>query len=206
MKINSVNFGKCTGSIGGTTTQNWKGINVARTKPTEVANPQTEAQTETRSKFSFVQALSRELRVVSNIGFAKAAIKKTIPNVFQQLNMLTALYNWNSGTPLINYDYLVLSKGSSAPFGTVAGTVSGQNVDIEYSEPSGIAVAGTAPVYGVAVSPTGQLISMVEATLADAQLTIAIPSGTTPSACKYFAFYVNPANGQPSDSVLVAVS
>jgi len=81
-------IGKTRGSIGGVTFSSWKGLNVAKSKPTSVANPRTPGQVTNRLILAFTVALFRQAPSIFNVGFIQQAIVQSAFNAFVAANIL----------------------------------------------------------------------------------------------------------------------
>jgi len=123
-------IGATSGSVGGVTFSKWKGINVIKTKPTVVANPQSDKQTAQRVAFAFLIAVFRLLSGVISIGFKELAIRKSAYNAFQSFNIKNA-FDF-SAPPAATFlpEIFLLSKGtmsatiiSGVDAGVGAGTI-----------------------------------------------------------------------------------
>src|SRR5574344_1175407 len=80
-------IGKASGSVGGTTFTSWKGKNVLKSKPAQVANPRTAAQTAQRTKFIGAVASYRQMAPVVQQGFAGLAVGKSAYNAYASENI-----------------------------------------------------------------------------------------------------------------------
>jgi len=83
-------IGSTSGSVGGVTFSKWKGINVIKSKPTVVANPNTVKQQAQRASFSFMVAVYRLMVGILVLGFKELAIKKSAFNAFVSTNIKAA--------------------------------------------------------------------------------------------------------------------
>lgn len=83
-------IGRARRSIGGVTFSTWKGLNVGKSKPVSVANPNTIKQQAQRSAVSQIVAIYRQTVAPVNIGFAKLAIHQSPYNAFTSANLKSA--------------------------------------------------------------------------------------------------------------------
>ena len=75
------------GSMGNLTFKQLNGQTVVSEKVTEIANPRTDAQMRTRTRFTNIVAMYRGIRPLLNYGFESKAIGLTDYNMFVRLNM-----------------------------------------------------------------------------------------------------------------------
>lgn len=85
--VSNTLIGKTRGSIGGVTFASWKGINVAKSKAEQVANPNSTGQQTQRSKFATAVSLYKQMSALVQFGFAQLAIKKSAYNAFASKNL-----------------------------------------------------------------------------------------------------------------------
>lgn len=75
-------IGKSKQSVGGTTFSTWKGINVLKSKPTSIANPQSDLQMMQRSALQQIVSIYRTINVSVKKGWKKFAVQKSEYNAF----------------------------------------------------------------------------------------------------------------------------
>ena len=118
---------KISGSAGNLTFQRSNGMTVVREKVTEVANPRSEAQMRTRTKFTNIVAMYKGIRPLLNHGFESKPNTLSDYNMFVKLNMQrTPIYLTKqavAGGACIATDYQITQ--GSLPAIVVTGT--GQN-------------------------------------------------------------------------------
>ena len=118
---------KMSGSAGNLTFQRTNGMTVIREKVTEVANPRSEAQMRTRTKFTNIVAMYKGIRPLLNHGFESKPNTLSDYNMFVKLNMQrTPIYLTKqavAGGACIATDYQITQ--GSLPAIVVTGT--GQN-------------------------------------------------------------------------------
>lgn len=105
-------IGKTSGSIGGVTFSSWKGLNVAKSKPTSVANPRTTNQLEQRRMQTFAVALYRQAAALFNIGFIQMAIGQSSYNAFVSANRTNGSITDNGTNADFSHTEFVASKGT----------------------------------------------------------------------------------------------
>lgn len=135
-RVSNPLIGATSGSVGGVTFSKWKGINVIKSKPTVVANPQTPAQTAQRSAFSQMVAIYRLLVAILVFGFKELAIKKSAFNAFVSSNLPSAFDFSTPGSALFKPEELKISKGtiSPTPISSVSSNRSNDNVLLNWNE------------------------------------------------------------------------
>lgn len=208
-KFNSIAFGSMTGSIGNVTTSKWRGINVARSKPTTVANPRSVGQVKQRIIFTALVAMSRVFSTIFNIGFAKAAIKKTPYNVFVALNQASEFITNPSGTPEYDMSKLVLSRGSANQITSVAATVDANEITFEVDGINGAEPPVGSKLYAAIVTTSGSdapiLQTFEEYNSVTGEKFITSPNSLTGLSVSLVLFYVNATTLQPCDSYIESV-
>lgn len=208
-KFNSIAFGSMTGSIGNVTTSKWRGINVARSKPTTVANPRSVGQVKQRIIFTALVAMSRVFSTIFNIGFAKAAIKKTPYNVFVALNQASEFITNTSGTPEYDMNKLVLSRGSANQITSVSSEVDGDSVLVTVESINGAEPPVGSKLYVALITTSGSDAPVLQAFEEFPNLTgakeVLSPNPLTGLSVSAVLFYVNATTLQPCDSYVLAV-
>lgn len=209
MKVNHYIYSGARGSYGGVVEQKWLDKQVLRTKPTSVSNPNTVAQQLQRTKFSKMQALSRILSVVFSIGLRSMATSMTLFNAFMTSNLKTALTGSTPETVEIDYNALIVAKGSAFPVQdlTVTDDAANSRLNVTWNDPNGPAIPANSPAYCAAVHPTDGLLDFVEvANMLDGQLTVNyqnFPSGKA-DLFLYF-FYKHSGTNQVCDSKVLTI-
>lgn len=208
-KFNSIAFGSMTGSIGNVTTSKWRGINVARSKPTTVANPRSVGQVKQRIIFTALVAMSRVFSTIFNIGFAKAAIKKTPYNVFVALNQLSNFITNPDGTAFYDVSKLQLSRGSANQITDLGAELDGNSALVEVLSINGSEPPVGSKLYLGLITQSGDDAPVLQAF--EEYATVAgeksITSSVSLTGLTVFvgAFYVNATTLQPCDSIIKAI-
>jgi hypothetical protein len=91
-------IGRARQKIGGSVFSSWKGINVLKSKPLTVANPQTDAQMVQRNALTLLTETYRAVSGAVQIGFKQQAIRKSEFNAFTSYNLKNAIDK--SGAPV----------------------------------------------------------------------------------------------------------
>lgn len=112
MKVQNPITGRSSGGFGNAIASTWKGINVMRSKPLEVANPQTDAQMQQRSKLAVMVAFARQMMALIRVGFKEKAIGKSAYNAFVSENMNNGFLSFVANAWTINKPLLVIARGS----------------------------------------------------------------------------------------------
>ena len=107
-------IGKASGSVGGVTMSSWKGINVIKSKPTSVANPQSDKQMDRRNALAAVVVIFRLVVSAVNAGFKSLAVKQSPYNAFSSYALKNAFTYAGTGTPTLIPANFKFSKGSIA--------------------------------------------------------------------------------------------
>jgi hypothetical protein len=208
-KFNSIAFGSMTGSIGNVTTSKWRGINVARSKPTTVANPRSDGQVKQRIIFTALVALSRVFSTIFNIGFAKAAIKKTPYNVFVALNQASGLVTNPAGTPVYEVESLQLARGSANQITSLNTELDGDTVLVTINGINGSEPPVGSKMYFALITQNNTDAPVLQGfeEFPNITGTKEILSPNPLAGLKIFAsvFYVNATTLQPCDSYTVEV-
>lgn len=111
--INQGILGGVSGKVGNVVGGNWKGIDYLRIMPASIANPQTPAQMDQRSKFITVINFLQPVKDFIKVGFKNYAVKMTQFNSAMSYNLKNAITG-ESPDYAINYVNALLSRGSLA--------------------------------------------------------------------------------------------
>jgi hypothetical protein len=108
-------IGRSRGSVGGVTFTKWKGLNVIKSKPEEVENPQTIPQQTQRNRLSLMVSIYRSISALIQVGFKELAINQSEYNSFVSENIQSA--TTVSVAPAVDLDpqNLVVAKGPLSP-------------------------------------------------------------------------------------------
>ena len=132
-KVQNPIIGRSSGKFANAIFGTWKGINVLRSLPETVANPQTAAQMNQRNKNTSLVWASIWYRAVYLIGFAKAAIKKSEFNVFMQQNFNQVTTDGDFEIWPINPENIVLAQGTLGSYGIATATASGGDITVTWN-------------------------------------------------------------------------
>lgn len=105
-------IGRASGSVGNVVFLTWKGINVTRSKPVSVSNPNTNDQQFQRNKFSILRQWFFGNRDIIKRGVQKLTRKKTDLNSFLQINLKTVVFLGSPPTPILKPELVQISLGS----------------------------------------------------------------------------------------------
>ncbi len=111
--INQGILGGVSGKVGNVVGGNWKGIDYLRIMPASIANPQTPAQMDQRSKFITVINFLQPVKDFIKVGFKNYAVKMTQFNSAMSYNLKNAITG-EYPDYAIDYDNALLSRGSLA--------------------------------------------------------------------------------------------
>jgi hypothetical protein len=103
-------YGAFNGRVGNVIGSTWKGTQVLRIRPASVANPQTDAQMETRKRFAMLGRFLSTQREAVNIGFSAQSVGMSPVNAALSENFRQA---FTGAYPdlLIDFSQVKLSKG-----------------------------------------------------------------------------------------------
>jgi hypothetical protein len=107
-------IGQSRQRIGNAVFSTWKGINVLKSKPMSVANPQSDGQVQQRSAFSQMVSAFRNMPAVIQLGFKKLAVKKSEFNAFMSYALKNAFDMSVPPTATLVPADLLISKGTIA--------------------------------------------------------------------------------------------
>jgi len=111
-KVQNTLIGRASGSVGQVVFVTWKGINVARSKPISVANPNTIPQQKQRSRFSLMRTFYFNAYPIIDFGVQLIAIKMSRQNAFLKTNINNAVYSGVVPNIALVYSAINISKGS----------------------------------------------------------------------------------------------
>lgn len=118
-------IGRSRKSVGGTTFSTWKGLNVLKSKPITVANPESDAQLMRRSALSQIVAIFRLIPAAVNAGFKKLAVHMSPYNAWASVNLKDA-FDYSAPPDATFYPAgMLISKGTIAK--TEISTISSTN-------------------------------------------------------------------------------
>jgi hypothetical protein len=189
--------------MGGAVFTGWKGINVLKTKPLTVANPQTPGQRQQRNTLRACLDVYRLISGAINYGFKQAAVKKSEYNAFMSVNMKNAVIVTDPDNVAINPALILVSNGSlgTTTMSTVVADESSSDVVITY--PTTTPIAGQSPTdipHAVLFnSDTAQweyLGPNATRTAGTATFAVTIPI-TAADSCRVYVFFVS-ADGNKS--------
>lgn len=209
-KINSVAIGKASGSIGNVTFQGWKGIQTARQKPTEVANPKTMGQQNQRAKMTTIIALFRTAASILSLGFKQLAVKKSAYNAFVQENLKNGCITVADAVTSFVAGLFMAAKGTLpvTPETNVSASAALDTVTVEWSD---VPAEGQSTddlvnilVLSEAGAYLGKAIDFAQRSEGVAQIQLDANINAAQTIAVYF-FFRNPVTGAVSDSVYNSV-
>lgn len=206
-KVANVLIGKASGSVGGTTFSSWKGINVLKSKPTIVANPQTDAQTVQRAAMAYIVAIFRIMVAVINLGFKEMAVKKSAYNAFTAENVKNSMDCTNPPTPTFVPANFKISKGTISDTAITSVVADKSDGTVLFTFPNTAALPGQSatdkPLMAVFNEDKGAWISGVGAgTRNTGSDSLAIPAAWVAGDTLHcYCGFVDAAGASASDSV-----
>lgn len=108
-------IGRARKSIANNVFTTYKGLNVVKSKPLSVANPKTDLQVMYRSAQVQIVDLYKRLVALVKIGFQEAPNPLSPYNQFVSVNRKGAFNYSSPPAATLNYDDLVIAKGSLTP-------------------------------------------------------------------------------------------
>lgn len=110
-RVQNTLIGRASGSVGEVVFLTWRLINVTRSKPSSVANPDTILQQQQRNRFGATVALYRILKEILAVGLKNRNRKMTLFNFFQRLNQQNCFDNVGDGSVAFLPESLIISYG-----------------------------------------------------------------------------------------------
>ena len=177
-------IGRSSGSVGGVTFSSWKGINVMKSKPVSVANPQSDKQKAQRAALAFIVAAFRSMSSAINAGFRGLAVKKSPYNAFSSDALKNAFDLSVPPTATFQPENLLISKGSIAPttISSVVSNAGAGTVTVNYPTTSigaGQSLTDRAIVAVYNATDNTFTGALKAATRDDGQAVLSIPAGIT---------------------------
>ena len=205
-RVQNTLIGRSSGSVGEVVFLTWKHINVTRSKPTSVANPDTLPQQKTRNKFLRLQQYFKQLKPLVNVGFKGYARKKSPNNIFYQENVNSSITTSPSGNVIFTPSIFKISKGSllATPIISVIRYAGAQ--ELIFTWPTDLQANQSADdiVKVCAYTGSGNVFSILDSSVIRSAGTITLPLVTNPNpifSMYAWMFFVNSKSGKVSDSV-----
>ncbi len=201
-------IGRSRGSIGGVTFSTWKGLNVGKSKPVSVANPDTDPQKAQRSAMTQIVALFRQVVGAVEIGFRKLAVHQSAYNAFTSYNLKNAVGKAGAVATIIKNN-LLFSKGTIGvvPFLTHVASVGAETIVLTWDD-SIIPVGGSATDELSLVAINGITNQAIYLPITGGQdrstgtATFAVPADfmTLGQTLTLYPFWLNSTSGEVSDN------
>jgi hypothetical protein len=205
-RVQNTLIGKSSGSVGGATFSTWKGLNVLKSKPETVANPQSDNQLMRRSAMSQMVAIFRRIPAAVDAGFKKLAIHMSAFNAFTSYNLKNAFdYSTPPDASILEWKILI-SKGTITPTTATSSTKTNGSPTITVAYPTAVADPGQSAddkvivvCYNATQDNWGSAVGT--ATRADGTVNVTMPTNfvTGDDVYTWLAFY-NELSGESSDS------
>lgn len=132
MKTQNPLIGRASQKFSNSIFSTWKGINVVRSKPLEVSNPQSPAQTTQRNKFAGIVSLARQALNTVKLGLKSLAVQKSEYNAFISENIEYQLTDGTGITPG-TLSFQVFAKGTLSQVSNLIPTETGLNLVTTWS-------------------------------------------------------------------------
>jgi len=108
-------IGRASGKFSNAIFQKWKNLNIIRSKPLTVANPQSPAQTMRRGMFSTAVDVARDIAPIITIGFNGFKATLTWMNVFINRSFLGFITPGIAPLFTVDTSLLIISDGPMTP-------------------------------------------------------------------------------------------
>jgi len=211
-KVSNPLIGATSGSVGGVTFSKWKGIDVIKTKPTVVANPNTDKQKSQRLSFAMIIMIYRVLVAIVNLGFKQLAISQSAYNAFTQANLKTAFDKSVPGVTTFQPELFLISKGTMSDTVISSVTVDESDVNCVVTFPMTFALPGQSAtdkplvaVYNITKDDWASGVGAGERSTGTA--TIAIPAAWEEAdLTRVYLGFVNADGSEASDSKNMAAT
>lgn len=200
-------IGRSRGSVGGVTFTKWKGLNVIKSKPESVENPNTVPQQTQRNRLSLMVGLYRAFAALIQIGFKELAVNKSEYNAFMSENVNEATGVTTAPDVQVIYGNMSVAKGPLSPtaIDSVAATGGNATITISYATaPSAPDQAASDIAFALAInSVTGDIGSALGTDLrSDGSITVDLPAAPSPGdKIECYLFFKEDGSDRVSDSV-----
>lgn len=210
-KFNSVTIGKGSGKIGNVVLTTWKGINVAKSLQSSVANPRSKGQIEQRSVFTAMVSLFGQLGVIFTMGFRQRAVKKSGYNAFVSKNLKNGAFTSDLGNLTFIKQNFVPADGtmSDTPILVSAFNAGNSTLSVEWDPNPQAGQNDADRAYALIVDPLGQYAyaSAGNADRASNNTSISLSGKPFNSGLSgVYLFFVNEITGEVSKSSFSTVT
>ena len=202
-------LGGLSGKIGNVVGGSWKGIDYLRIMPASVANPQTPAQMDQRSKFITVLNFLQYLTVFLRVSFKLYAVKMTQFNYAMSYHLKNAI----TGTYpdyLINWSNVLISKGPlTKAVGTALSSPLAAQAVITWYDNSGVGDALATDKTLVVISDENNKESVYDiggAVRSAGTITIDLPTYYSGDEMHAYLGFISEAGPAVADSVYVGTA
>lgn len=199
-------IGRSRGSVGGTTFSKWKGLNVLKSKPESVEQPNTIGQQTQKNRMALIVQIGRGIKPALDAGFKEQAINQSEFNAFVSENIMTAINAASPPAVTPNFPALEVSKGSLSNTLISGITATSAQADVDFA----FANTATTPdqsltdvAVAVVINTTAQEVAYIIG--ADARstgsTTVTMPSNLTiGDELECYLFFVKEDYSKSSDS------
>lgn len=196
-------IGQAINQAGGMIFSVWKQLKVMRSKPLSVANPKTPAQEAVRRRMALLASTMREVLQGIRLGFTRFQSGTTQWAQFLKENYANGTSD-NGTLAAIVPGSLTFAKGTLLGVSDFEiGTVSGQNIPLDWTNNSGQpGASGDDNLHVFLVNADGKAVAYIDsgAKRADTTATIAAPADITAATAIVYGFFSNGAQDDVSDS------
>jgi hypothetical protein len=200
--------GRSKGKFANAIFSKWKGRNTLRSKPLEVANPQTPAQVQQRDSFAAAMAFARSISAIIYVGFSQFRDTISEFNAFMK-EAYTGWVDKSLAPPAFQFDWslLTVAKGpiSTSEITNVASVDADARVYLGHlTVVSGSGQSLTDLAYGVVYNETQDVVGYDEGGTdrTDAQCIVTMPSlCATGDVLHCYLFFKSADGTDVSDSV-----
>jgi len=205
-------IGKSKQSVGGSTFTSWKGRNVLKSKPLEVANPKTIGQITQRNKLTLAVFVYRQIAGAILLGYKELAATISEYNAFISYTMRNAINTDALGVATLNAPNLLVSRGTIGIQPIIGAVGSSSNPDITLTIASDVLPVGgsltdrnIAVVYNATKNEWGMSLDTVDRQ--DDDVDVSLPTTPDPGDTIHaFLGWYNPSSGKASDSAYSIVT
>ena len=202
-------IGQARGKFANAVFSTWKGKNVMRSKALSVANPQTDAQMQQRSKFDIALGYARIFGSLLRIGFKEVAVGKTAYNAFMSENLKNDFLTWDIDHWEADATKMVLGKGSldvTAPT-SIAANANADTVTINFAADGGGNTSGTDKLYVVLGNDTSRGMSGGAVVRSAGTAVISISGGLAAGdTLQGYLIFTNASGNKVSDSQFITIT
>jgi len=198
-------IGRARGSVGNLTFTTWKGMNVMKSKPTSVHNPNTAGQLSQRAVLKKAVSFYKTIVAVANTGFQYKAIKQSAYNAFVSLNTKSGAFNVTGGVGVLTPSLLKVSDGAltPTPIANVTASTGSHSITVTWETASVDDQNSEDQAFILALDPTGNVLGfgLSDGSRSDGTSTLVLASTTVfTTAINVYMFFVSAGSRKVSTS------